>query len=89
MVMATTKLYPFINRHTGDVQTLTKNEGAKLNEDWHRGKVARNEKGEKVFRFQIATQAPDQNGVMRNATAIVDIQEIKTEVIEDGNERAE
>lgn len=87
--MSTTKLYPFINKFTGDVKTLTKNEGAKLNEDWHRGKVAKNEKGEKVFRFQIATQAEDPNGVMRNATAIVDIQEIKKEVIEDGNQRPE
>lgn len=86
--MSTTKLYPFINKFSGDVKTLTKNEGAKLNEDWHRGKLAKNEKGEKVFRFQIATQAPDKDGVMRNATAVVDIQEVKTEVVEDGNERA-
>lgn len=86
--MATTKLYPYINAFTGDVKILTKNEGAKLNEDWHRVKLAKNEKGEKVFRFQIATQAPDKNGVLRNATAVVDIQEVKTEVVTDGNKNS-
>jgi hypothetical protein len=87
--MSTTKLYPFINKFSGDVQTLTKKQGKKLNEDWHMGKVATNDKGEQVFRFQIATQAPDKDGVMRNATAVVDIQEIKTEVLDDGNQRPE
>lgn len=87
--MSTTKLYPFINSFTGDVKTLTKAEGAKLNEDWHRGKLAKNDQGEKVFRFHIDTQIPDENGVVRSAVATVDIQEIKKEVIEDGNQRPE
>ena len=43
------KLYPYINAFTGDVKVLPKNEGNKLNEDWHRGKLAKNEKGEKVL----------------------------------------
>lgn len=85
MVMPTITRYPYINSFTGDVKTLTKNEGAKLSEDWHRGKIAKNEKGEKVFRFQIATQIPDDKGVTRSAIATVDIQAIKTEVVEDGN----
>lgn len=83
--MPTTKLYPYINSFTGDVKTLTKNEGAKLNEDWHRGKLAKNAEGEKVFIFHIATQVPDKNGVLQSAIATVDIQEVKEEVIDDGN----
>ncbi len=83
------KLYPYINAFTGDVKTLTKNEGAKLSEDWHRGKVAKNEKGEKVFRFQIATTVTDANGKPQSGVAVVDIQEIKSEEVDDGDQRPE
>lgn len=87
--MTKTKLYPYINAKTGDVKTLTRIEGAKLGKDWGRGKLARNEKGEKVFRFEIATQLPGKDGKMHNGIATVDIQEVKTEVIEDGNQGSE
>ena len=87
--MTKTKLYPYINAKTGDLQTLTRMEGAKLGKDWNRGKLARNEKNEKVFRFQIATQLKDKNGKMQSGVATVDIQEVKSEVIEDGNPGSE
>lgn len=87
--MTKTKLYPYINRVSGDVKTLTKFEGAKLGKDWHRGKVTNNEKGEKVFRFEIATNLKDKNGKVQSVVATVDLQEIKKEVIEDGNGNAE
>lgn len=87
MVMA--KLYPYINAFTGDVQILPKNEGNKLNEDWHRGKLAKNEKGEKVFRFQIATNVIDKNGKPQSGVAVVDIQEVKSEEVDDGDQRPE
>lgn len=80
------KLYAHINKHTGDVQMLTKAEGKKLNEDWARGKVAKNEKGERVFRFEIATPIKDKNGKTRMGVAVVDISEVTTEeVADDGN----
>lgn len=82
----TKKLYPYINKHTGDVQVLPKNEGSKLNEDWARAKMATNDKGERVFRFEIATPIKDKNGKLRMGVAVVDISEVTTqEVAEDGN----
>lgn len=83
--MTKTKLYPYIHRETGEVKTLTRFEGSQLGKDWHRAKIARNEKGEKVFRFQIATQMTDENGKVQRGIATVDLQEIKTEAVEDGN----
>lgn len=83
--MTKTKLYPYINKETGDVKTLTRLEGSKLGKDWNRGKLVRNEKGDKVFRFQIATSMTDANGKVQHGTATVDLQEIKTEAVEDGN----
>lgn len=87
MPMSKAKLYPYINMHTGDVETLTKKEGSKLNEDWHRGKMARNENGQKVFRFKIGTQVEDKDGKLRSAVATVDIQEVQVEVAENGDGR--
>lgn len=81
----TKTLYPFINKHTGDVQTLTKSAGKKLNEDWAMGKVTKNQEGVDVFRFEIAAPITDKNGKTRMGVAVVDISEIKTEVIDDGN----
>jgi len=86
--MTKTKLYPYINVDSGEVKTLTRLEGSKLGSKWNRAKLARNEKGEKVFRFQIATQMVDKNGKLQRGTATVDLQEIKTEVIDDGNGNA-
>lgn len=84
------KLYPFINKFNGEVKVLSKKEGAKLSEDWDMGKLTKNEKGEKVFRFQIATPVLGKDGKMHAGIATVDISEVKsTEVSEDGNSRAE
>jgi hypothetical protein len=73
----TKKLYPYINTFTGDVQMVSKQEGAKLDEDWLLAKAAKNDKGENVLRFQIATQMEDENGVTHIGTATVDISEVK------------
>lgn len=82
----TKKLYPYINKHTGDVQVLPKDEGDKLSEDWARAKMATNDKGERVFRFEIATPIKDKKGKLRMGVAVVDISEVTTqEVAEDGN----
>lgn len=83
------KLYPYINKFTGDVQILPKSEGSKLNEDWAMGKTVKNEQGVKVFRFQIAATIPDKHGKMQHGIATVDISEVKTEVVEDGNPGSE
>ena len=75
--MTKAKLYAFNNKFTGDVQVLTKAEGAKLNEDWSRIKVVTNEQGERVLRLQF-----------HGATA--DISENKVlEALPDGNRLAE
>jgi len=80
------KLLPYINKHTGEVKILPKSEGSQLNEDWARAKMATNEKGEKVFRFQIATQMQDKDGKTITGVAVVDIAEVtETEVETDGN----
>lgn len=79
-------LYPYINKHTGDVQTLTKSAGKKLNEDWAMGKVTKNQEGVDVFRFEIAAPITDpKTGKTRMGVAVVDISEVKTEVVDDGN----
>lgn len=70
-------LYPFINKHTGEVQILSKSAGKKLSEDWTQAKPAVNDKGEAVFRFEIATQMVDKNGKTQHGTAIVDISEVE------------
>ena len=70
-------LYPFVNKHTGEVKILTKSAGKKLNEDWAWAKMAKNDKGEDVFRFEIATQYVDSKGKTQHGTAIVDISEVE------------
>lgn len=75
-------LYPFVNKHTGEVKILTKSGGKKLSEDWARARVATNEKGEQVFRFEIATSMVDKNGKTQHGTAVVDISEVD---IKNGN----
>lgn len=75
MVM-TKKLLPYINKFTGEVVTLPKSQGSKLNEDWARAKMATNEKGEAVFRFEIASEYTDQDGKTHHGTAVVDLLEV-------------
>jgi hypothetical protein len=81
----TKKLFPYINKHTGDIQVLSKADGEQLNENWARAKMAKNEKGEKVFRFQIAAPIQDKNGKTRMGVAVVDISEVQTKEVSDGN----
>lgn len=82
----TKTLYPFINKHTGDVKTLNKSAGKKLGEDWAMGKVTKNQEGIDVFRFEIAAPITDpKTGKTSMGVAVVDISEIKTEVVDDGN----
>lgn len=68
---------------------LPKSEGAKLSEDWARAKVVTNNKGERVFRFQIATPVKDENGKTRMGIATVDISEVSETEVEDGDQRTE
>ncbi len=84
MVM-TKKLYPYINKFDGEVRILPKSQGAKLNEDWARAKMATNEKGERVFRFQIATPVIGEDGKTHMGTATIDISEVETKEVDDGN----
>lgn len=72
------KLLPYINKFTGEVQVLPKSEGAKLSEDWARAKMATNEKGERVFRFQIAAPVVDKNGKTQMGVATIDLSETET-----------
>jgi len=82
----TKTLYPFINKHTGDLKTLTKSAGKKLSEDWAMGKVTKNQEGVDVFRFEVASPITDpKTGKTRMGVAVVDISEVKTEVVDDGN----
>lgn len=83
------KIFAFINKFTGDIKMLTKSEGKKLNEDWAMGKMATNEQGEKVYRFHIATPVVDKNGKTHAGVAVVDISEVETEVVDDGNGKSE
>lgn len=68
---------------------LPKSKGSQLSEDWARAKMAKNEKGESVFRFEIATPVVDEHGKTRMGIATVDISEVKTEEVDDGDQRAE
>lgn len=70
------KLLPYINKFTNEVKVLPKSEGAKLNEDWARAKMATNEKGERVFRFKLASQVRGSDGKLHHAEATVDLLEI-------------
>lgn len=88
MVM-TKKLFAYINKFTGDIKMLPKSEGKKLNEDWGQGKMATNDKGEKVYRFHIATPVVDKNGKTHMGVAVVDISEVETEEVDDGNGKSE
>lgn len=82
--MTKPKLYPYINRFTGDVLALPKKSGEELNEDWERGKLTKNNKGEKVFRFKLDASFKGKDGKTHHGSAIVDLQE--TEMPADGLE---
>lgn len=70
------RFYPFINKFTGDLRSLPLAEGKKLSEDWARPRITKNDKGEKVFRFEIQAPVQDKHGVTHMGTAVVDISEV-------------
>ena len=71
------KLYPYMNRFTGDIQIVTKRQAKDLSEDYSAPQIVKNEQGVDVMRFQI-----ESGGVI----ATVDLQENEeqVEVIPDG-----
>ena len=75
MLMTKAKLLPYINRFTGEVKTLSKKDGIKLNEDWARAKVVTNQEGKRVFRFKLSAPVKGRDGKMHMGTAIVDLSE--------------
>ena len=80
MLMTKAKIYPYMNRFTGDVQPLTKAQGKLLNEDWERAKVVRNKEGKKVFRFKLQAPVTGEDGKVHMGTAIIDLTETDTPV---------
>lgn len=77
MLMTKAKVYPYINRFTGDVQIMTKKQGAELSEDWQPAKVVKNSEGKKVFRFEISSPVKGRDGKMHMGTAVIDLTEIE------------
>lgn len=73
--MTKEKLLPYINRFSGDVKVLTKRQGDALNEDWARARMAKNQNGERVFRFELDAQVTGRDGKIHKGTAIVDLTE--------------
>lgn len=82
--MTKAKLRPYINRFTGDVKTISKKEGDKLNEDWARAKIVKNSEGQKVFRFEISSPVKGPDGVIHEGTAVVDLIEMEEAEALDG-----
>jgi len=76
MLMTKAKILPYINRFTGEVQTLTRKEGKLLNEDWARAKMVTNKQGERVFRFHLSAPVTGRDGKVHMGTAVVDLLEI-------------
>lgn len=75
MLMTKAKLYPYINRFTGEIQIMTKSQGKELNEDWARAKMVTNNEGKRVFRFKLAAPVTGKDGKVHMGTAIVDLTE--------------
>lgn len=75
MLMTKAKLLPYINRFTGEVKTLARKEGNKLNEDWARAKMVTNQEGKRVFRFKLSAPVTGADGKTHMGTAIVDLSE--------------
>lgn len=73
--MTKAKLLPYINRFNGEVKVLSRKDGKQLNEDWARAKMATNEKGERVFRFELDATVTGKDGKVHKGTAIVDLSE--------------
>lgn len=75
MVMAKARLYPFINRFTGEIQVMTKRQGKELNEDWEIAKMATNAEGKRVFRFKLSAPVTGKDGKVHMGTATIDLTE--------------
>ena len=75
MLMTKAKVYPYINRFSGEIQIMTKRQGKELSEDWARAKMVRNKQGEKVFRFHLSAPVTGRDGKVHMGTAIVDLTE--------------
>lgn len=75
MLMTKRKVYPYINRFTGEIQIMTKSQGLELNEDWQCAKMVTNKQGERVFRFHLAAPVKGRDGKVHMGTAIVDLTE--------------
>lgn len=73
MLMTKAKLLPYINRFTGEIKTLPRREGNKLNEDWSKARMATNQEGERVFRFELDANVEGRDGKIHKGTAIVDL----------------
>ena len=73
--MTKKKVYPYINRFSGEIQIMTKSQGKELNEDWAKAKVVKNQQGEKVFRFHLSAPVTGKDGKVHMGTAIVDLTE--------------
>lgn len=93
MLMTKSKLYPFINKFTGEVQVMSKAQGKELSEDWKIAKVVKNKDGKKVFRFELQAPVQGKDGKMHVGTAIIDLTEteVPAEELEaiDGKRNAE
>ena len=66
-------LLPYVHKFTGEVKTLPRREGNLLNEDWARARMATNQDGDRVFRFEITAPVKGRDGKIHNATAVVDL----------------
>ncbi len=71
--MTKPKLLPYINRFSGEIKTLPRKQGKELSEDWARAKMATNQNGERVFRFELNADVTGKDGKVHRGTAIVDL----------------
>lgn len=73
--MTKAKVYPYINRFSGEIQIMTKAQGKELSEDWAVAKTVTNKQGERVFRFHLSAPVTGKDGKVHMGTAIVDMKE--------------
>lgn len=87
MLMTKKKVYPYINRFSGEIQIMTKTQAKELSEDWARAKMVTNQEGKRVFRFKLDASVKGRDGKMHMGTAIVDLTEsdIPAEELEAAN----
>ena len=76
--MSKAKVYPYINKFSGEVQIMTKKQAEELSEDWATPKVVKNNKGETAYRFELAAEFKDRDGKLQTGIATVDIKETET-----------